>query len=189
MEPAYEDQTFSQESKQELFSIVRNTIREQLTRKKVTSLESTNPELQSQNGVFVTLHTKQGALRGCIGSFTSDKALYQTVQEMALSSAFRDPRFPPVSLDELDDLTVEISVLSPMKKISGASEIELGKHGIYIKKGFRSGTFLPQVATDTGWSLEEFLGHCSRDKAGLGWDGWKEADLYTYTADVFGEEH
>ena len=151
-------------------------------------MEVSNPELQAENGVFVTLHTKDGSLRGCIGNFVSAKPLYKTVQEMAISSAFRDPRFPPVRLNELENLTVEISVLSPMKKIDDASEIELGKHGIYIKKGFRSGTFLPQVATDTGWSLEEFLGHCSRDKAGLGWEGWKTADLYIYTADVFGEE-
>ena len=178
----------SAESKNELFSIVRSTIRERLSAGKVTDIESSNPELQTENGVFVTLHTKRGALRGCIGCFQSDEPLYKTVQAMALSSAFRDPRFPPVQLDELNDLSVEISVLSPMKKIDDVNEIELGKHGIYIKKGFRSGTFLPQVATDTGWSLEEFLGHCARDKAGLGWDGWKKADVYTYTDTVFGEE-
>ncbi len=188
MKPAGENQEFSEKSKQELFSIVRNTVRGQLTEGKVSPVESSNPQLQSQNGVFVTLHTKGGALRGCIGCFTSNKPLFKTVQEMALSSAFRDPRFPPVTLDELDNLHVEISVLSPMKKINDVNEIQLGKHGIYIKKGFNSGTFLPQVATDTGWSLEEFLGHCSRDKAGLGWEGWKNADIFTYTADVFGEK-
>ncbi|MBU1862286.1 MAG: AmmeMemoRadiSam system protein B [Candidatus Omnitrophica bacterium] len=182
------DQMISQKSREELFSIVRNSIREQLTTGNVSKIETANPELQLKNGVFVTLHTKQGSLRGCIGNFFSDKPLCTTVQEMALSSAFHDPRFPPVSIKELDNLTVEISVLSPMKKINNENEIELGKHGIYIKKGFRSGTFLPQVATETGWSLDEFLGHCSQDKAGLGWEGWKNAEVFTYTAEVFGED-
>jgi AMMECR1 domain-containing protein len=74
-----------------------------------------------------------------------------------------------------------------LKKINDISEIELGKHGIYIKKGYYSGTFLPQVATKTGWTLEEFLGHCARDKAHIGWDGWKDAEIYTYEAIVFSE--
>ena len=65
--------------------------------------------------------------------------------------------------------------------------MELGKHGIYIKKDYRAGTFLPQVATQTGWSKEEFLGHCARDKAHIGWDGWKDADVFIYEALVFGE--
>jgi MEMO1 family protein len=83
---------------------------------------------------------------------------------------------------------VEISVLTPMKKIHSIDEIEMGKDGIYIKKGSKSGTFLPQVAKETGWSKEEFLGHCAEDKAGIGWDGWKDAELYTYEAVVFGEK-
>jgi AMMECR1 domain-containing protein len=78
-------------------------------------------------------------------------------------------------------------VLTPLKKIQSADEIELGKHGIYMKKGYHSGTFLPQVATDTKWSLEEFLGHCARDKAGIGWDGWKDAELFVYEAIIFSE--
>ena len=89
---------------------------------------------------------------------------------------------------ELGQIDIEISVLSPLKKIQSPNEIILGKHGIYIKKGFYSGTFLPQVATETGWTKDEFLGHCARDKAGIGWDGWKQADLYTYEACVFSEE-
>ena len=106
---------------------------------------------------------------------------------MAIASATEDSRFLPVTAKEIDKLEIEISVLSPMKKIFSVDEIVLGKHGIYIKKGYYSGTFLPQVATETGWSKEEFLGHCARDKAGLGWDGWKDADIFTYEACVFGE--
>jgi AMMECR1 domain-containing protein len=87
--------------------------------------------------------------------------------------------------DELSEMTIEISVLSALQQIKSEKEIQLGKHGIYIKKGNNTGTFLPQVAKKTGWNLEEFLGHCSRDKAGLGWEGWKSAELYVYEAVIF----
>jgi uncharacterized protein (TIGR00296 family) len=93
-----------------------------------------------------------------------------------------------VKPSEIDRVKIEISVLSPMRKIKSIDEIELGKHGIYIKKGNRNGTFLPQVATDTRWSKEEFLGHCAQDKAFIGWDGWRDAEIYIYEALVFGEE-
>jgi uncharacterized protein (TIGR00296 family) len=92
-----------------------------------------------------------------------------------------------VTPPEINKIKIEISVLTPMKKIENIKEIELGKHGIYIKKGFQSGTFLPQVADKTGWTVEEFLGHCAQDKANLGWDGWKDAEIFTYEAIIFGE--
>ena len=143
--------------------------------------------LLNHRGVFVTLH-KGKALRGCIGRFLPDEPVYRVVQQMAIAAAVQDPRFKPVVYDELSQLDIDISVLSPLKKISSPDELVIGRDGILIKKGNTSGTFLPQVAVDTGWSKEEFLGHCSRDKAGLGWDGWKNADLYVYTADVFSEK-
>ena len=107
---------------------------------------------------------------------------------MARAAAFEDYRFDPVTSSELDDISIEISVLTPLRRITDISEFKYGKHGIYIQKGGRGGTFLPQVAFDTDWTKEEFLGHCSRDKAGLGWDGWKDADLYIYDALIFAEE-
>jgi uncharacterized protein (TIGR00296 family) len=107
---------------------------------------------------------------------------------MAIASATQDYRFTPVVSDEISNLEIEISVLTPLKKIKSIDEIVLGKHGIYIKKGLRSGTFLPQVANTPGWTLDDFLGHCAQDKAGIGWYGWKDAELYTYEAIVF-EEH
>lgn len=143
--------------------------------------------LKTPAGAFVSLH-KDGQLRGCIGSFVPDEPLYQVVQDMAISASTKDYRFPRVSTDELKEIDIEISVLTPLKKISSADEIVLGKHGIYMKKGYNTGTFLPQVATQTGWSLDEFLGHCARDKAGIGWYGWKDADLYTYEALIFDEK-
>ena len=143
--------------------------------------------LNSQCGVFVTLH-KYNELRGCIGLITTDQPLYKSVQEMTISAAAHDYRFKAVDQDELSDIEIEISVLSPMTEIKDIAEITLGKHGIYLKKGNKTGLFLPQVATETGWSKEDFLGHCAHDKAGMEWDGWKTADIYTFSATVFGEK-
>ena len=137
-------------------------------------------------GAFITLK-KDGKLRGCIGRFSPGKPLYQTIKDMAVAAATRDSRFNPVTFEELQQIEIEISILTPLKKINSIDQIQLGKHGIYIKKGLSSGTFLPQVASDTNWTKEDFLGHCARDKAGIGWDGWKAADIYTYEAIVISE--
>jgi AmmeMemoRadiSam system protein B/AmmeMemoRadiSam system protein A len=141
--------------------------------------------LLQKAGVFVSIYVDE-KLRGCIGNFGSDTILNDLVQNMAVSAAC-DYRFDNLEPEELDKMKLEISVLSPLKKVKNVEEIKPGKHGIYIKKDLNSGTFLPQVATKTGWELEELLGHCSRDKAGLGWDGWKDAEIYTYEAFVFSE--
>lgn len=143
--------------------------------------------LLSQSGAFVSLY-KHGELRGCVGSFMPSGPLYQTIQSMTKAAAFDDSRFSPLAKEELDDISIEISVLSPLKKIDDINEIELGKHGVYIKKSYRSGTLLPQVAIGRNWTVTDFLGHIARDKAGLGWTGWKDADIYLYEAFVFGEE-
>ncbi len=134
-------------------------------------------------GVFVSIYIN-GKLRGCIGNFGSDKSLNDLVQTSAVSAA-KDTRFDKIYPDDLSGLELEISVLSPLKRIYSPDEIELGKHGIYIKKGDSTGTFLPQVAKKTSWDINEFLGHCSREKAGIGWDGWKNAELFIYEASVF----
>ncbi len=135
-------------------------------------------------GAFVSLH-KGGRLRGCIGHFGEDVPLHRIVAEMARSAAFEDPRFMPVESQELADLDIEISVLTPMRRIQSIDDFQLHRHGIYIRKGHRSGTFLPQVADEVNWTKEEFLGHCAQDKAGIGWDGWRDAELYVYEAIVF----
>ncbi len=148
-----------------------------------------DPALQAKCGCFVTLKNNE-ALRGCIGQFTSDKPLIELIVEMAAASATSDPRFlnNPIRPQELPQLDVEISVLSPLEKTSDPLGLELGVHGIYIKSGFTSGCFLPQVATETGWSKEEFLSYCCSHKAGLAPDAWKgpETDVYLFTAEVFG---
>ena len=137
-------------------------------------------------GVFVTLYL-DGHLRGCIGRFTSPSTLHSTIREMAQSAAFSDPRFPSLSRSEAPRIEIEVSVLSPLKRIESIDEFKLGRDGIYMIKGGRHGTFLPQVAEETGWSTEEFLGHCARDKAGIGYYGWKDAELYTYQTEVVKE--
>ncbi|MCG6188274.1 AmmeMemoRadiSam system protein B [Maribellus maritimus] len=134
-------------------------------------------------GAFVSIYINN-ELRGCIGGFARTKTLNEMVQSMAVSAAC-DIRFENLQEKELNNMQLEISVLTPLKKIKSIDEIELGKHGIYIKKGLNTGTFLPQVAKKTDWDLEKFLGHCSRDKAGLGWEGWKTAELFTYEAAIF----
>ena len=177
------------EDRKELLKIARETIESYVRKRTVPSVgaEKMPDDLKVHSGAFVTLH-KDGNLRGCIGRFNADEPLYRVVQEMAVSSSTQDSRFPPVKPDELGQIDIEISVLTPLQKIESIDEIILGKHGIYIKKGFASGTFLPQVATETGWTLEEFLGYCARDKAGIGWDGWKEAEIYPYEAIIFSEK-
>lgn len=178
----------NENDKSELLKIARHTLKSYLTESVIPDYneDELSANLQKPAGAFVTLKLN-GNLRGCIGNFTPDKPLFQTIQDMAIAAATQDPRFSPVKPDEIDKLEIEVSVLTPLKKISSPDEFILGKHGIYIRKGAHSGTFLPQVATETGWSKEEFLGHCARDKARIGWDGWKTAELYTYEAIVFCE--
>lgn len=128
---------------------------------------------------------KKGKLRGCIGHMADDMPLYQCVAQMASAAAFDDPRFYPLRAYEYDEITIEISVLTPMKRIYNINEFQLHRDGIFMRKGNRSGTFLPQVADDVKWTKEEFFGHCAQDKVGIGWDGWKDAELYTYQAIAF----
>lgn len=139
--------------------------------------------LNEITGVFVSVYIND-KLRGCIGGFALSQTLNDLVQKMAVSASC-DGRFPSIQPDELQNMELEISVLSPLKEITSKEEIQLGKHGIYIRKGLNSGTFLPQVSAKTGWNVDQFLGHCSRDKAGIGWDGWKTAELFTYEAIIF----
>lgn len=179
--------TLTKEDKKELLKIARQTIEYQLQDIDFGLEEPESKMLKSHYGAFVTLRNN-GMLRGCIGNFQPNYELYKVVRDMAIQSAFMDNRFDKPTLEEMKQIDIEISVLSPFKKISNITDIELGKHGIYILKNGRSGTFLPQVATETGWSLLEFLGHCTQDKMGLGWYDWKDADIFVYDAEVFCEK-
>lgn len=186
-EKSGEEFSFTEDEKERLFLIARNSIKEKLGMKTNPDEKPLPPRLNEHLGVFVTLKTN-GNLRGCIGRFVSSEPLYQVVKESAISSAFEDPRFAPVSREEYNKLEFEITILGPLRKINEISEIKLGRHGIYIKKGMQAGTMLPQVATENGWTLEQFLGYTSRDKAGIGWDGWKNAELYIYDGLVLEEK-
>jgi len=179
----------SETEKENLLLIARTTIKEYLEKGKVPVVDNSllTKAMETECGAFVTLH-KNGQLRGCIGRFVASEPLYQIIQKMAVAAATEDNRFPIVEIEELSEIDLEISVLTPLEKIESTDEIEMGRHGIYIKKGFSSGTFLPQVALETGWTKEEFLGYCSKNKAGLGWDGWKDADIYIYEALIFAEK-
>jgi len=175
----------SEEEQKELLKKAKSSIRHFLETGKRGQPEpsETTGILNEEAGVFVSIYVNN-ELRGCIGNFAKKETLNDLVQRMAVSASC-DHRFENLKEEELDNMQLEISVLSPLKKIKSVDEIELGKHGIYIKKGLNSGTFLPQVAQKTGWNLEQFLGHCSHDKAGLGWEGWRDAEIYTYEAFIF----
>jgi AmmeMemoRadiSam system protein B/AmmeMemoRadiSam system protein A len=185
---AKENFSFTEEEKKQLFVIARSSIQSMLyeSKKYVIDEKSVLEKLKNTFGAFVTLKIN-GELRGCIGRFISSEPLYSVVGASAISSAFEDPRFSPLTKEEFKKTEIEITVLGPLKKINNISEIVLGKHGIYIKKGFNSGTMLPQVATENGWTVEEFLGYTSRDKAGIGWEGWKNAEISIYDGIVLEE--
>lgn len=184
-----EQEGMSESSRKRLLNIAREAMTDAVNGRPLSEDPVDDPELQGHQGAFVTL-TERGQLRGCIGQFTADRPLYQVVRGMALAAALKDSRFPRVQPSELSDISIEISVLSPMRRITDPMrEVELGKHGIYIKRGYRTGTYLPQVATEHKMSKEEFLSSCTAHKAGLPPDAWKDPDteVYVYTAEVFGE--
>ncbi len=178
--------SLSDEEKRILLRVARESIKEHLTGTKGNYPEPTD-NLMTKCGAFVTLH-KHGNLRGCIGYVIPIKPLYETVKEMAVSSAFQDPRFPPLRKEEFESIEIEISALSPLRKITNINEIKVGTHGILIKKGYKSGLLLPQVATEQGWDLETFLTNTCY-KAGLHGNCWKESDteIEIFSAIVFSE--
>ena len=175
--------------KQILLKVVRDTVEAVVNNRPSVVATSDDAELNGHRGCFVTLKSK-GDLRGCIGQFTADKPLIELIGEMAVASASRDPRFRdnPIGPDELNDLDIEISVLSPMQKTDDPLSLRPGIDGIYVTDGRASGCFLPQVATETGWDAREFLSYCCAHKAGLAADAWQtgQAQVYLFTADVFG---
>jgi AmmeMemoRadiSam system protein A len=174
--------------KKTLLKVVRDNVEAAVNRRPAAKPHSDDPELNKPSGCFVTLKNGED-LRGCIGQFIADRPLIEMVAEMARASATGDPRFfaDPITANELPQLDIEISVLSPLKKTGNPLSLRLGIDGIYIKRGFANGCFLPQVATETGWSKEEFLSYCCSHKAGLPSDAWKDkkTDVFFFTAEIF----
>ena len=175
--------------KHALLKVARDTVEAVVTRKRLPKVEADDPDLSTHLGCFVTLKSGN-ELRGCIGQFTADKPLVNMIVEMAKASATSDPRFfdNPITVDDLPDLDIEISVLSELKKTSNPLSLRLGIDGIYIKRGYFSGCFLPQVAEEMNWSKEEFLSYCCSHKAGLPENAWQDpkTDVYLFSAEVFG---
>lgn len=175
--------------KQTLLKVARDTVEAVIKGRTMPEPKSDDPELNAYCGCFVTLKNHD-RLRGCIGQFTSESPLIELIADMAKASATGDPRFfaDPISADELEQLDIEISVLSPLQRTDDPLSLRLGTDGIYIKKGRASGCFLPQVATEAGWGKEEFLSYCCAHKAGLPADAWKDpkTEVYLFTAEVFG---
>jgi AmmeMemoRadiSam system protein A len=177
----------SNEDKLLLLKTARRSIQARLTRTQV-QYDEPGERLTVPCGAFVSLHIS-GKLRGCIGYIQGIKPLFDTIKEMAQSAAFNDPRFPPLSPSELEETEIEISVLSPLKKIDDTEEIEVGTHGILVRRGLYSGLLLPQVATQYGWNREEFLSHTCQ-KAGLPGNCWKlkDIEIEIFSAVVFNEK-
>ncbi|NOQ31902.1 MAG: AmmeMemoRadiSam system protein B [Helicobacteraceae bacterium] len=178
--------SLNKSEKKELLKIAKEALDEAIVNNKrlVIDENSVSPKLKESVGAFVTLN-KDHKLRGCIGTFEPTMPLYKVVIEMAISAALFDTRFNKVTADELKNIDIEISVLTPRKRIFSLDEITIGKHGIYIKKGTKTGTYLPHVATQMNWNVKEFVESASQEKAKLGKDGYKDAELYIYEAIVF----
>ena len=179
------DLGLNEEEKKTLHQIAKTVIENKAKGKAVPDFKVESPTLKENRGAFVTIH-KRGQLRGCIGYIEGQGPLHKTIERMAEAAAFKDPRFTPVKENELPELELEISVLTPLKRITDVNEIQVGKHGIYIVKGMWAGLLLPQVATEYGWDRQTFLEHTCQ-KANLPSNAWKEKDteIYIFSADIF----
>ncbi|MFA5115454.1 MAG: AmmeMemoRadiSam system protein A [Candidatus Omnitrophota bacterium] len=176
------------QQRKRLLDIARASIKTYLETSERLEITGEDALLSQKRGAFVTLR-EAGELRGCIGNLASDEPLYLTVRGMAIEAAVADPRFPELRLEELPDIEIEISVLSPLERITDPLAIKMGTHGVLVRKGAASGVFLPQVATETGWSREEFLANLCAHKAGINPDAWKDksTEIYVFTAEVFSD--
>lgn len=174
-------------SRQALLALARRTVRDLALTGRSGEAGPPPPGLDVPQGAFVTLRV-EGELKGCIGTFETTRSLWCTVHAMAAAAATRDPRFVPVSAGDLDDLAIDISVLSPLRPVTGPEDIEIGRHGLEISRGARRGVLLPQVATEHGLDREAFLVETCR-KAQLPPDAWRLPDtsIRVFEAEVFGD--
>jgi len=179
---------FSDSEKREMLNIARKSIKKYIDKNEQIDIKPSNDKLTKKCGAFVTLKIN-GNLRGCIGYIDAIMPLYQTISQAAVAAATQDPRFKPVNKEELEEIEIEISVLSPLKPVDNIEEIEVGKHGLYMRKEMSSGLLLPQVPTEQGWNRKQFLEGTCR-KAGLPLDAWRSSglDIYIFTAEVFNEK-
>lgn len=170
-----------------LLGLARETLRAHLAGEGAPRPDRPGPALLEKKGAFVTLH-REGELRGCIGQIVGDRPLHEIVARSAISAACRDPRFPPVTAEELRRLELEISVLGPLRRIGDVGEIRVGVHGLVVTRGAHRGLLLPQVATDNGWDRQTFLAHACL-KAGIDPSAWRDpgTEIQVFEAEVFSE--
>jgi len=184
------DEYLSKDEKIFLLKLARNTIMSSLHNDPLPELPKStlSEKLLIKGAAFVTLHMR-GHLRGCIGNIIATESLVYSVRNNALAAAFKDPRFEPVSIKEMEYIDIEISALTPPEEIDDVEDFEVGKHGIIMQRGFNQAVFLPQVAPEQGWDKETTLLHLSM-KAGLPADGWRDPDVKfrVFQAVVFGEK-
>ncbi len=177
--------TLSEKQKGTLLKLARDTVVAHVTGKKLPSIDTNDPVLKENGAAFVTLK-KNGELRGCIGHIVAREPLIKTVRAMAVAASSEDPRFPPVRPDELKDITIEVSVLTPPEPLTNPLEVRVGTDGLLIQRDYNRGVLLPQVPTEQGWNKDEYLrGICQ--KAGMEPTCWKSATLQKFQAIVFGE--
>ncbi len=184
-----ETKMLNQEQRKKMLNLARKSIEFYLKEGKRLPVTENDPVLNLEMGAFVTLHEK-GQLRGCIGNMVGRGPFYLTVRDMAVEAATQDPRFPAVSPEEMKDIDIEISALSPLERITDPNKIVAGRHGVLVRQGNRSGVYLPQVATEQGWDRDEFMDSLCAHKAGIGRDSWRtgKCEMYIFTAEVFGEK-
>ena len=177
----------SDDEKKQLVQIARKSLEDYFEGRRFRP-ENMPEKLNEDRGAFVTLR-KHGQLRGCIGYVQPIKPLVEAVANLAIDAAVHDPRFASLESSELKEVDIEISAMTPLKKIKDVSEVEVGKHGLYMKRGMQSGLLLPQVATEWGWDRDKFLEHTCL-KAGIAADAWKdeETEIFIFSAEVFGEK-
>ncbi len=184
-------QEFSPDARREMLELARAALEAAVKREKLPEVEPGSEALNLERGIFVTLKNRE-MLRGCLGRFVADTPLVRLVPEMTAASATQDPRFlgNPITPEELPEIDIKISVLSPLRKVSSPEEVRVGEHGIQVKQGWRSGCYLPEVATDYNMSREEFLTSCCRDKAGLPADAWQDpqTEIMVFTTESFGDD-
>ncbi|MBA7493763.1 hypothetical protein ES702_04325 [subsurface metagenome] len=179
----------SPEAQKELLNLARKAIKNYLKNKEVLKVTDASAELSQKLGLFVTLRLGKD-LRGCIGRVEYPAPLCEIIGHLSCSAAFDDPRFPPLTEEELEKIRISVTVCSPLRKISSPDEIIPSLHGVFVKKGKASGLYLPSVWDESGWSKKEFLRNLCRRKAKLPEDAWKEkdVDLYIFTGHSFSEK-
>lgn len=181
--------TIPDEERATLLALAREAVAARVSGRALPKPETLEGTLGQVRGCFVTL-TNQGRLRGCIGTFHPSKPLGEMIVEMGAAAA-ADPRFvrDPITAEEVEQLDVQVSVLSPLVETKEPESLEIGTHGIYVTNGYRSGCFLPEVAPDQGWNAAEFLSYCCAHKAGLPADAWRMLDtkVLLFTSEKFSD--